>query len=314
MDGKETSEAAGSGREDATAVKPESMAGKTVLITGATAGIGRVTARELAAAGAHLLLVARNRQKAEQTRAWLKDVTGSKSVELIIADLSSLAQVRSAAEQAGSFGALNVLVNNVGAVFPRRTESVDGIEMTFALNHLAPFLLTTLLREALRRGAPSRVVIVSSDAHLRATMNFDDLEGRRRYRTWAAYGQSKLANLLFSYELAKRLEGSGTTANALHPGFVASEFGKNNGGFLRVAMSIAQRLGAVSVEEGGRTSIYLASSKEVQGVTGKYFVKCRVQKSSPVSEDAESMRRLWEISERMTGLVADGAVAERVLV
>jgi retinol dehydrogenase 12 len=294
-------------------VKPESMAGKTVLITGATAGIGRVTARELAAAGAHLLLVARNREKAEETRGWLKDVTGSKSVELIIADLSSLAQVRSAAKQAGSFGALNVLVNNVGAIFQRRTESVDGIEMTFALNHLAPFLLTTLLREALRRGAPSRVVNVSSDAHLRATMNFDDLEGRRRYRAWVAYAQSKLANLLFSYELAAKLEGSGTTANALHPGFVASEFGKNNGGFLRVAMSIAQRLGAVSAEEGSRTSIYLASSKEVKGVTGKYFVKCREQKSSPASRDQESMRHLWEISEKMTGLVADGETAERVL-
>ena len=299
--------------KDAQTVKTESMAGKTALITGATAGIGRVTARELAAAGARLLLVARSREKAEATREWIKETTGNSSIELIIADLSSQAGVRSAADQARSQGALNVLVNNVGAVFQRRRTSVDGIEMTFALNHLAPFLLTTLLQEALRRGASSRVVTVSSDAHQRATMSFDDLEGRVRYRAWAAYGQSKLANLLFTYELARRLEGSGTTANALHPGFVASEFGKNNGGFLGVGISIAQRLGAISVDEGARTSVFLASSRDVEGVTGKYFVKCREQRSSPASQDRESMRRLWEISEKMTALVADGARAAHAL-
>jgi retinol dehydrogenase 12 len=279
------------------------MRGKTVLITGATAGIGRVTARELAAVGARILLVARNRKKAEETKDWIEARTGNSAVELIIADLSVLSQVRSAAEQAQSRAAgLDVLVNNVGGVFQRRIESADGIEMTFALNHLAPFLLTNLLLDALRRKSHSRVVTVSSHAHEGAMMNFDDLEGSRRYRGWTAYGQSKLANLLFTYELARRASGSGITANALHPGFVASDFGKNNGGFMRVAMSIGQRLGAVSVDEGARTSVYLASSDEVNGASGKYFVKCREQESSPASRDLQSMGRLWEISARMTGL------------
>jgi NAD(P)-dependent dehydrogenase (short-subunit alcohol dehydrogenase family) len=289
-----------------------SISGKTVLITGATAGIGRITARELAAAGARILLVARAREKAEATREWIRAQTGNALVEPIIADLSSLEGVRSVARTINSSAAgVDVLVNNVGAVFTRRVESVDGIEMTFALNHLAPFLLTNLLLDALKRRAPSRVVTVSSDAHRGATMDFDDLEGRRRYRGWTAYGRSKLANLLFTYELARRLDGSGITANALHPGFVASEFGKNNGGFMRAAMSIAQRLGGITVEEGARTSVYLAASGEVQGVTGKYFEKCRQQESSAASHDRDSMSRLWEISEKMTGLAGDGVLAGR---
>jgi len=294
-------------REGDDQVKNGSMAGKTVLITGATAGIGRMTARELAAAGARVLIVARNREKAEATRDWITGQTGNSATELFIADLSALAQVRSVAAEIRSRHAdLDVLINNAGAVFQRRRESADGFEMTFALNHLAPFLLTNLLLDSLGRSPASRVVTVSSDAHLRATMDFDDPEGRKRYLPWAAYGQSKLANLLFTYELARRLAGSGTTANALHPGFVASEFGKNNGSFMKAAMTIAQRLGGIRVEEGARTSVYLASSQEVEGVTGKYFVTCREQQSSAASRDPASMRRLWDVSARMTGLaVAD---------
>ena len=286
------------------------MKGMTVVITGATAGIGRVTARELAKAGARILLAARSREKAEETRRWIREAAPGADVQLLIADLSSLAQVRSVAEQVSSLGPVNVLVNNVGAIFQRRMETVDGREMTFALNHLTPFLLTNLLRDALRRGAPSRVVTVSSAAHERARMDFDDLEGRARYRAWKAYGQSKLANLLFTFELARRLRGSGITANALHPGFVASEFGKNNGGSLRVMMSIAQRLGAISVEEGARTSIYLASAEDIHGATGKYFVKSREAQSAPASRDRESMRRLWEVSAEMVGLAGEGVPEE----
>ena len=287
-------------------MKNTSMQGKVVLITGATAGIGRTTARELADTGAHVVLVARNREKAETTRDWIAGETGNNSVEFITGDLSVQSEVRSIARQVASrFDGLDVLVNNAGAFFQRRAESADGIEMTFALNHLAPFLLTNLLLEALKRKSLSRVVTVSSDAHLRASMTFSDLEGRARYRGWGAYGQSKLANLLFTYELARRLQGSGVTANALHPGFVASEFGKNNGPGMRLAMSIAHRLGAISVDEGARTSVYLAASRDVQGMTGKYFVKCREAESAPASHDSSAMLRLWEISARMTGL-ADG--------
>ncbi|HVO40818.1 MAG TPA: SDR family oxidoreductase [Spirochaetia bacterium] len=283
------------------------MKGKIVLITGATDGIGKVTARELADDGAQVIMVARNRAKAESVRAWIREATGSSSTEVIIADLSVQAQVRAAAaELVSRFGALDVLVNNAGGTFTKRTESADGIEMTFALNHLAPFLLTNLLLDCLRRRAPSRIVTVSSHAHESASMDFDDLEGRQGYNGWRAYGQSKLANLLFTYELARRLEGSGVTANALHPGFVATQFGKNNGGFMRFAMTIAHRLGAISPEEGARTSVYVASSPEVQGVTGKYFMKSRQALSKPASLDRESQRRLWEISCQMTGLpVAD---------
>jgi len=281
------------------------MTGKTVLITGATAGIGRVTARQLAAAGARVIVIARNREKAEETRSWITAQTGNTAVELIISDLSVRSQVRDAAREAGSrAGGIDVLVNNVGAVFDRRAESPDGIEMTFALNHLAPFLLTNLLLDALKQRPGARVVTVSSDAHQGARMDFDDLEGKQRYRAWTAYGQSKLANLLFTFELARRLAGTGITANALHPGFVASNFGKNSRPLLRVGISVAQRLGGISVEQGARTSVYLASSDEVRGVTGKYFVKCREHASDPASLDPESMKRLWEISARMTGLSA----------
>jgi NAD(P)-dependent dehydrogenase (short-subunit alcohol dehydrogenase family) len=284
-------------------VKAQTMKGKVVLITGATSGIGFFTARELADMGATMVFVARSRQKAEERRDRIIEETGNSSVEFLVADLSSRQQVHAAARQfAARHDGLDVLINNAGAFFQKRMESVDGIEMTFALNHLAPFLLTNLLLESLERRAPSRVVTVSSHAHESAVMSFEDVEGRRRYSGWRAYGQSKLANLLFTYELAQRLEGSGVTVNALHPGFVATGFGMNNGPFMRGAMFLAQRFGAIGPEEGARTSIYLASSPEVEAVTGKYFVKNRALPSSPASSDEESMRRLWEISTEMVRL------------
>ncbi len=283
------------------------MDGKTVLITGGTAGIGRITARELAHDGAKVVFAARNREKAEATRAWIAEATGNESVEYIIADLSVRAQVRAAAEEFKSrFHGLDVLINNVGGFFQKRSETADGVEMTFALNHLTPFLLTNLLINSLRQRPCPRVVTVSSHAHVGSTMKFEDLEGRTRYSGWQAYGQSKLANLLFTYDLSRRLGASGITANALHPGFVATEFGKNNGRFMGAMMSLAQRFGAISPEEGARTSVYLASSLEVRGVTGKYFTKCRETTSNDASHDRESMRKLWEISCEMTGIpVAD---------
>ncbi len=286
-------------------MRSDLMKGKTVLITGATAGIGRVTARELADDGARVVFVARNKAKAEETAAWIAQATGNRAVEFIIADLSMRADVRKAAKEFLSRSdSLDVLVNNAGATFSKRTETVDGIEMTFAVNHLAPFLLTNLLMDALKKRPSARIVTVSSHAHQSARMDFDDLEGRQRYGGMRAYGQSKLANLLFTYELARRLSGTGITANALHPGFVASEFGMNNDGPMRVMMKIAHRLGAISPEEGARTSVYLASSPEVQGMSGKYFVKCREAQSNAASHDIESQKRLWEISRTMTGMSA----------
>ncbi len=285
-------------------MKGNAMKGKTVLVTGATAGIGRETAKELARQGAKVVLLARNPERAAAAMEWIGKETGNKELAFIQADFSELAQVRDGAQKfIRDHGVLDVLVNNAGAIFFNRQESVDGIEKTFAVNHLAPFLLTNLLLDTLTKRPGARIVTVSSRAHVGAKMDFDDLELKRGYGAMKAYGRSKLANLLFTFELARRLEGSGVTANALHPGFVASQFGKNNGLFAKALLPLAMLFGrAVSVEEGAKTSIYLASSPEVEGVTGKYFVQSKEASSSEASLDRGAMTRLWEISARMTGL------------
>ncbi len=277
--------------------------GKTVLITGATSGIGRVTARELADMGAFVVFVARNRERADETRAWIRAETGSNAVEYILADLSVRDGVYAAADRFKAYHAgPDVLVNNAGAFFSRRVESADGMEMTFALNHLAPFLLTNLLVGSMRALPRARIVTVSSHAHVGARMRFDDLEGKRRYSGWAAYGQSKLANLLFTFELARLLAGSTVTANALHPGFVATGFGRNNRGLMGAAVALAQRFGAITAEEGARTSVHLASSPEVEGVSGRYFVKCAEAEPSAAARDEAAARRLWMLSAEMVRL------------
>jgi len=194
-----------------------------------------------------------------------------------------------------------VLVNNAGAFFLRRQESADGVEMTFALNHLNYFLLTYLLLDRLKASAPARIVNVASDSHRGALINFNDLQGKRGYNGFQAYGQSKLANVLFTYELARRLEGAQVTANALHPGFVATNIGKNNGLLARLVMPIAQ-LNAIRPEEGARTGVYLASSPDVEGVSGTYFTREKPVQSDPASYDLQAARQLWEISAEMTGL------------
>jgi len=282
--------------------KLQQMQGKTCLVTGATGGIGLVTALELARQGARVVLVGRSRERCLEVVEGIRQQTGNTSVDFIVADLSSLEQIRrTAGEFTARHNRLDVLVNNVGAFFWKRQESVDGIEMTLALNHLSYFLLTNLLLDVLKASAPARVVNVSSDAHRGVQMNFDDLQSKRRYTGFRVYAQSKLANVLFTYELARRLEGSGVTANALHPGFVATNFAKNNGFLFRLFMPLAQ-LSAISPEEGARTSIYLASSPEVEGVTGKYFVRERAVPSSPESYDEQNSRRLWDVSLELTGL------------
>jgi retinol dehydrogenase-12 len=280
------------------------LTGKVCLVTGATRGIGEVTARELARQGAAVTIVGRSPERAAASAARIKAATGA-SAEVLIADLASQAQVR---RLAGEFLTrhqhLDVLINNAGAVFTRRAESADGIEMTWALNHLSYFLLTNLLLGALRAAPAGRIVNVASDAHRGAKINFDDPQFKRGYNGWRAYGQSKLANILFTVELARRLEGSGVTANALHPGFVASGFGHNNGTVFGILIGLAQRVAAIDTEAGAKTSVYLASAPELAGVSGSYFEKSRAVAPSPEAQDTAAAARLWQISEELVEAVA----------
>jgi NAD(P)-dependent dehydrogenase (short-subunit alcohol dehydrogenase family) len=277
------------------------LSGKTFLITGATAGIGEVTARELARRGGRVIVASRDPGRCAATAARIREETGSREVETIAADLSSQAQVRQLAEEIyRRCGRLDVLVNNAGAWFNSRHVSVDGIEMTFALNHLGYYLLTLLLLDLLKASAPARIVNVSSDAHQTARINFSDLQGQR-YAGFRAYVVSKLANILFTYELARRLDGSRVTANALHPGFVATRFGKNNGPLLALGMGVVNRLFALSPEQGARTNLYLAASPEIEGVTGRYFVREKAVRSAPASYNQADAERLWQVSAEMTG-------------
>jgi len=283
------------------------MHGKIVIVTGATNGIGEVTARELAAKGAEVVLISRNVDKLKNTVQIIQQKTGNQNVSYIQADLSSLADIRkAAAEFLERYDRLDVLVNNAGGIFYERKESVDGYEMTFALNHLNYFLLTNLLLDVLTHTAEeegdARIINVSSGAHHGANLNWDDLQRKQNYNSFGAYSQSKLMNLLFTYELARRLEDTGVTVNALHPGFVSTGFNKNARGILGGLARFAENVFAISPEDGAKTSIYLASSPEVSGVTGQYWNNSQVASSSAASHDCPAQRRLWEISAEMTGL------------
>jgi retinol dehydrogenase-12 len=277
------------------------MDGKVCLITGATSGIGLVTARELARRGARVLLVGRNREKCASVVQQIQAQTGSRQVEALLADLSSRAEVRRLAREVlERTGRLDVLVNNAGGIWMQRQETVDGLEMTFAVNHLACFLLTLLLLDRLKASAPARVVNVSSRAHRRARLDFDDLQSRKSYSGWGAYCRSKLANLLFTFELARQLSGTGVTANALHPGWVATGFAGNNRGLTGRLFYLAAHLFALSPEQGAKTVIHLASSPEVEGVNGKYFAAEKIVPSSPASLDEADAKRLWQMSLDLT--------------
>jgi NAD(P)-dependent dehydrogenase (short-subunit alcohol dehydrogenase family) len=280
------------------------MTGQIGVVTGATSGIGRVTALGLARRGATVVACARDEAKARDTVDALRRESGNPAIEYALADLTDQAQVRAlAAGIRDRHLRLDVLVNNAGGFFWRRRESVDGIEMTLALNHLAPFLLTNLLLDRLRAGAPARVINVSSDMHRSFGFDLDDLQMKRGYRAAAAYGRAKLALVLFTYELARRLEGSGVTVNALHPGFVATGIGLD--GILERLFKPVMSLFARSPEEGARTSLYLATSPLVEGVTGAYFADEQTVDSAPITYDEEMARRLWQISARLTGLDGD---------
>jgi NAD(P)-dependent dehydrogenase (short-subunit alcohol dehydrogenase family) len=280
--------------------KSESMSGKTVLVTGATSGIGEVAARELAALGARVVLVGRSASKCEATAAMIRQATGSSTVDYLVADLSSQAEVRRLADEVKArCPRLDVLINNAGAMFSPRRETVDGIEMTWALNHMGYFLLTELLLDTLKASAPSRIVSVASDAHrMISGIHFDDVESKKSYNALNAYSQSKLANILFTRELAHRLEGSGVTANCLHPGFVATNFTTGKGLIFRI-FQIGAKFLAISPEDGAKTTIYLASSPEVEKVTGQYFAKCKQAKPTAAASDDEAAKRLWALSETM---------------
>ena len=278
------------------------MNGKTCVITGATSGIGRAAALELARRGARVVVVARDAGRGRETVSEIERSTGTGRASLLVADLASQSEVRRlASEVRRAAPRLDVLVNNAGAIHMERRVSPDGHETTFAVNHLAAFLLTNLLLPHLRASAPARVVNVASAAHLGGHIDFDDLMGEKGYGGWKAYAQSKLANVLFTQELARRLGADGVSANSLHPGVVATGFGKNRNGLLSLGVRIAAPF-FLSARKGAETVVHLASSPQVEGVTGKYFAKCRPAASSGESRDPEVARRLWEASERLTGL------------
>jgi len=272
------------------------MNGKVCLVTGSTDGIGKVSARVLAELGAKVIIVGRNPEKSAIVLAELRSISGNENIDLLMADLAVMQEVRDLAEQVISrYDRIDVLLNNAGGYFTKHEITSDGLEMTFALNHMSYFLLTNKLMELLKYSAPARIVNVSSDAHYGVDMEFENLNGEQEYKAWKAYQKSKLANVLFTYELLKKVPGN-ITVNCLHPGFVATNFGHNNGGFFGPVLKIAQRISAIDPEEGAKTSIFLCSAPEVKGVSGKYFYKCQPKTSSRESRNMDTGKRLWQIS------------------
>jgi retinol dehydrogenase-14 len=284
-----------------------SMAAKTVLITGGTGGIGKATAIGLAALGARVGITGRDLGRAEAAAAEIRAATGNAKVDTFGADLSSQAEVRRlAVEVLEAYPRLDVLVNNVGGFWATRHVTADGLEQTFAVNHLAAFLLTDLLLDRLKASAPARVVNVSSGAQSMGTIDFEDLQGERKYSGSTAYDQSKLASVMFTYELARRLSGTAVTATVLHPGVVNTGFGAEDPSMIFKLLVPFMRPFMKTPTKGAATSIYLASSPEVEGVTGKYFAKGKPKTSNKLSYDDAAAARLWRIS---AGLVGPSAPA-----
>lgn len=277
------------------------MTSKVALITGANSGIGKETALVLARTGADLVIVCRDQERGRAALDEIKTKSGNASVELMICDLSSQAQIRKLADEfKQKHNRLDVLINNAGVILTRRRVTEDGLESTFAINHLAYFLLSNLLLDLIKQSAPARIVNVSSTVHKSATIDFDDLQSERSYSSMRAYGQSKLANVLFTYELARRLEGTRVTVNCLHPGVIATNIFRDVSG----VVGAAAKLFLKSPRRGAETSIYLATSPEVTGVTGKYFDDKRAVRSSPESYDEAIADRLWQVSAQLTKLQA----------
>lgn len=277
------------------------MNGKVCVITGASSGIGKAAALALARFGADIVLVCRDKSRGEAALAAVSAVAEGSIRQLEIADLSSLQEVRDLAGRLARLDRLDVLINNAGLVLADRRVSADGFEYTFALNHLAPFLLTGLLRAKLVASAPARVITVSSAAHRAARLDLADLQLATQYNGWRAYANSKLANIAFTAELARRLAGTGVTANCVHPGTVNTGFGRDGSALLRFGLGLGRRF-LLSAGQGADTVVYLASSPDVEGATGGYYVKRRRRAPSAAASDAATARRLWEISAELTGL------------
>jgi NAD(P)-dependent dehydrogenase (short-subunit alcohol dehydrogenase family) len=277
------------------------MGGKTCVITGASSGIGKETALGLAALGARVVMVCRDEGRAENVRSQIRQHTPGAEVDVVLADLFIQGDIRRAAGQINErYARLDVLVNNAGLLIGKRTLTPDGLESTFALNHMGYFLMANLLLEKLKASAPARIVNVSSEAHWRAPWRWENLQGERRYGQFTAYSNSKLANLLFTFELARRLSGTGVTVNAIHPGFVRSRFGTSATPAMRILIKLAGPLG-LSSARGADTAIWASTAPELATVTGKYFIARRESRSSAISRDEEVQKKLWELSERLAG-------------
>jgi NAD(P)-dependent dehydrogenase (short-subunit alcohol dehydrogenase family) len=282
------------------------MSGKAALVTGGTGGIGRATAVGLASMGAHVGITGRDPARAEQAAASIAGESGSAAVDVFVADMSSQAEVRRlAGEVLAAYTQLDVLVNNVGGFWAHRRQTADGFEHTFALNHLAPFLLTNLLLERLITSAPARVVTVSSGAHSMGRIDFDDLMGAEDYSGQRAYNQSKLANVMFTYELARRLDGTGVTATALHPGMTNTSFSTEDPHRKMAPIVFVVRPFMRSPKKGADTAVYLASSPEVEGVTGRYFANRKIKESEQSSYDTAITDHLWQVSADLVGIPDD---------
>jgi NAD(P)-dependent dehydrogenase (short-subunit alcohol dehydrogenase family) len=276
------------------------MLGKTVVITGATSGIGEVAAVRLAEKGARIVFTARDKARADDTMAALHKANSRVEHAVHMADLSRLSEMKRVTAELARETRIDVLINNAGALFNKRRETEDGLEMTFALNHMAYFVVTNLLLGKLKAGA--RIVTVASNAHRGARLDFDDLQTRRGYVGFPVYSKSKLCNILFNRELAHRIAGSGVTANCLHPGFVATRFGDDSGGLMRTVLKVAKPIGAISPEEGAKTIIYLASSPQAENVSGEYFHECKPATPTAEARNDQDAKRLWEISGQIAGL------------
>jgi NAD(P)-dependent dehydrogenase (short-subunit alcohol dehydrogenase family) len=278
------------------------MRGKVVVITGGTSGIGQVAAEQLAGEGARLVLVARDRARGEATLERLRARGPGVSHRAHYADLSRIGDTRRvAAEIAAVEPRVDVLINNAGAMFATRQVTPDGLELTFALNHMSYFLLTDGLRERLRAAAPARVVNTASGAHRRARLDLDDLQSARDYRGLMVYGRTKLCNILYTRELARRWAGTGVTANSLHPGFVATRFGDASGGLFSYVVRASKKVFALSPEKGAETLVFLASSPEVATISGGYFYRCHLATPTRAAQDDAAARRLWAETERLAG-------------